>query len=962
MNSEKKIIGFFLFSLLLFGFLSSRTEVIKTKTIDPDTVNFFSNLTLAYPGHVLKINPLVSYQGVVSSLADRVTYNNQITKNGKAYKWGIKVPTISAAVANRIDWVALDIMTDGKTDVLPPIEYDRIEATGNLTPGRETLNRRYDYQMVFEDGVTLSLNDLVKSGFQIDIVNSTRVLITNITANIKLNSLNFDPQIITTCGVISLNDTQYILSADVDSDSDCYYVYAWNSSIDLMGHTITFSNSWAGSAFIVYPYPLAYNFTISNGTITDGAGDSYETGILLNKVNKTTLDGITLTMSSIAANDIQAINSSNVTIDSSLIYGCGVSNWGVYLINSNDTIIRDTTVIVGCTGNDNGIDVYSVDSKNVTVQNSRLQGEGISNPTGIWTSRDSYNLLNTNLTYGYGAGQWYGIEGFYGSRIQADNTYFESNTEGATAVRLDNSTVSFNNTRIIGHGITSSGFYLVKSTAAINNYTGIFDDMDYPIIMFSGVSLDADNIQITALPSGSGGEGAFFQSVKVELTNSIWNIYSATLDAFNINYIFDNSLMDNVTIYQNNSASVVLGLLRVNNLLVRNSNITSTNTKPAISFGDAVSTNETFQNSFISAPNNETIFTNTGTNTVNVSFINVTFNLNKTYWLPASKANLSVYFYLKAKSLRADTGANLSSSTAIIKNNAGTTVYSQTTDANGLTPWNLLFDGVYSSSGKIVNAENYSLNFTKGGFSENYSLVNMSSRSQYVERYLTPAMNITITSPYGQTSFNSSLNLSVTTSVIAANCSYQINSGSQVGLTSIAGVTWWSNITVPEGNNTITATCIDNYNNVFQAVAYYSFKTGIDVWYFAFLALFAIAFIFLGEWQRSPYITGVGAILLMIVGYIILNGSLTQTVTISGYALKTSSLCINTLNANGTINASTCTYAYQTVAPQITTAQATWFDNEQFRIFIGVALPVIAVFLIIAAYFRRNVKTVVSDE
>src|SRR3989344_1067631 len=278
---------------------------------------------------------------------------------------------------------------------------------------------------------------------------------------------------VTSCGTLSTANTVYNLTVDILDNTitnDCIIISAQNITLDCKGYSITSTQNYTGV------FSNQSNTTIKNCNVSMGSGSDVEAiGIeLTNDANYSTVFNNTIigqmsTGISFAQNnngpEFSLIENNTVNINSSLL------NRGIYLRNSNNTIIRGNNAINGNSGT--GIYLY-LSSNNTLISNTATSNSGTG---GIYLYLSSNNTLISNTATSNSSRGIYFLS-------SSNNTLISNTATGNSSVILiwdssNNTLISNTATSNSGDGISlwqADNNILTNNTATSNSSRGLIFD------------------------------------------------------------------------------------------------------------------------------------------------------------------------------------------------------------------------------------------------------------------------------------------------------------------------------------------------------------------------------------------------------------------------------------------------------------------------------------------------------
>ncbi|MCP3684817.1 MAG: hypothetical protein GY861_19285, partial [bacterium] len=321
------------------------------------------------------------------------------------------------------------------------------------------------------------------------------------------------------CQDLSIADTTYRLTQDVNSTGTCFNISASNVTLDCQGYLINYSRSSSGYAVVVFGDEYDYT-TIKNCRMDEGSAQDFSDAISVKSGDYSLIENNTITTGRIGSDadfcvGIRVRDSNRFNISWNTITTQGSEdNYGIYLYNTSMSNVTGNVINTSFT-DEYGTGVYlaSNSSWNRIIKNTITTGYEDSSTTyenyGIYmvsssTMLDNNLVKNNKITT---RSRWsYGIF-VYGqsSNILNYNNFSNNNITtfygGAQGMRI----VSVNNTVITNNYLITSG----------GNATGIF-------LSNSDNSLVVNNTIITF------GENTYGLNLSDVVGSGIYNNYINT--------------------------------------------------------------------------------------------------------------------------------------------------------------------------------------------------------------------------------------------------------------------------------------------------------------------------------------------------------------------------------------------------------------------------------------------------
>ncbi len=406
-------------------------------------------------------------------------------------------------------------------------------------------------------------------------------------------------------------------------------------------------------------------------------------------------------------------------------------------------------VVIECNGHvvygsDLGDGVRVSGRNNVTVRNCVIHDFD----SGINFSQTAASFIINNTLYNNSQGV---LSTLSTNNLLENNTAFNSSRAGFNLSSASTSNTLNNNTAYLN----PHGFYILSNSVTLENSTA-YNNSNNGILFSSSSS----RIKSTIVYNNNFGIDLSFASNSVLENNSVRNnvegvrVSYSTYSTIANNTINNNSVKglsllstegniqptgNSITqnLIENNSLGVYITLSTLNNF---NSNTLNNNTN-SISFLNAY--NNTVNSAVISTSNNGIAFLNSENNTVANSTLsgitsyafsssasdprftfsntalNTTFDRSKVY--VDARSQLFVKWYLRGRVLNASGITPIEGATVLLKNNAGGTVFTETTDSDGYTSWNTVTDQVYRGTGGNLYYNSHVINGSKGTVSTQFS-------------------------------------------------------------------------------------------------------------------------------------------------------------------------------------------------------------------------------------------------
>ncbi|MBI5060917.1 MAG: right-handed parallel beta-helix repeat-containing protein, partial [Candidatus Aenigmarchaeota archaeon] len=534
----------------------------------------------------ITMNVIAEYDGQVYDIerlkaVAKIKEKNYITKAG-GYKFALNFSSITDDIIARLGWVGVDIdygsmkhyditRDEWVCDDIPSFD----EETAAVTTS-QSCHREYDYSIVLGNGVIISFNDLVASGFTVKKAGDTRWIFGNLTNGYKNGILYIDPTAQASCGTLNTENETYQLTGNVDANGTCFTVTANGITLDCLGYRINYTQ---GSTAGYGVYGVGMNFTtIQNCFITQG-NDTIQSshGIyFINNVTNLTVFNNTVriihknssgTSNSsygiVVANDVKNISVYNNTVTTLSNY-----SYGIYLVTraSNNSVYRNV----------------------VTTNGSWAYGIALVTITDRTTA-----YLNTVRTGGYFALGIYPVTNFTNGSIYSNNI----TTIGATGIalymnsRISNNSVYFNNITTNGsYGVgiqiqnncTSNNIFQNKIITSYSGTHGIVvtTATAYNNIYFNDMTTNNSNTAYGILLTANAHHNTFWNntmrsnSTRIAIQNSTYNTFEnetliegTTTSNYDIR-VWDNSTGNNFTggVLNRTDISIADGL---NNLTIK---------------------------------------------------------------------------------------------------------------------------------------------------------------------------------------------------------------------------------------------------------------------------------------------------------------------------------------------------------------------------------------------------------
>ena len=318
------------------------------------------------------------------------------------------------------------------------------------------------------------------------------------TYKIDFTSYNYDDPDInqTACGVLTTNNTRYLIQNNISTTTNCLTINANNISIDFQGYTIY---STLGSCLFSSGTSLRTNITIANGFIkkfANGFSAPYLNNVTINNMTfyGFTTSGIVVSTSNDRFN-ITNVNSTggqngfnianavalNISLDKLIVYNN--SNYGITIsggvVNITNSLIYNNTNGINFAGFNPIIknDIIFNNSNGIVISTSNLSLSGnniTANKVGITITTANINVTNLTLTntqqdikvVNYGLA-YYNLS----KDIKADltNPFGEINI----TVNASNGTALFMNTSNSDIQISNLNAYVNHSRSWLNNPSNI---------------------------------------------------------------------------------------------------------------------------------------------------------------------------------------------------------------------------------------------------------------------------------------------------------------------------------------------------------------------------------------------------------------------------------------------------------------------------------------------------------
>lgn len=270
---------------------------------------------------------------------------------------------------------------------------------------------------------------------------------------------------VTSCGVLNLTNTVYVLQNNLDRPITCFNVTASNVTIDLNGFTVIYGNQDLPSALYGVYSNQDYT-TIRNGNLIRGnvsLVSQVRVGVFIGG-NFATIENLVTSDNTYSVYLENSVNASitDLTAEQSQSYG-------IYVKGSNNTRVTDTTA---SSNDDSGI-YFAENSHNLILTNvicNSNGGSGVETASGVGSMTATSVTANSNNENGFLiASSGVSLNDVTANSNDGDGILLQS---GSNDIFQD---VTTNLNADDGFDITpSSNITLVSLTANENNVAGIY--------------------------------------------------------------------------------------------------------------------------------------------------------------------------------------------------------------------------------------------------------------------------------------------------------------------------------------------------------------------------------------------------------------------------------------------------------------------------------------------------------
>jgi len=317
-----------------------------------------------------------------------------------------------------------------------------------------------------------------------------------------------DDETISECGVLNVSGATYLLSTGVSSASTCMYIYADNITLDCQGNSISHSMSSAGYGV----YSNASNVRIINCNVVQNEGTAVSAyGIYLSNSENSIVDSATVQASVGSVFGIYFESGYNNTLVDSEVTISGANSLAFYIDSYDSNIYSNTFSLLG--NNDKAVHITSGATGVSFYQNVLTIGAG--GGQGVFLdSASDINISLNNFSGLYDSSSGIIIEILSDSIIDSNNFVISGTPSYAMYVSEASNTLFSNN--VIDVSNDAKGVYVESSsggcTYSYNNVSvGIDSYFGFYVVesssdSFVGNVVDVDNVGAVGfyLDSGSG--------------------------------------------------------------------------------------------------------------------------------------------------------------------------------------------------------------------------------------------------------------------------------------------------------------------------------------------------------------------------------------------------------------------------------------------------------------------------